>query len=92
MNDGATSCSSSPAQMMCMFGYFMSEYAIMVKASLKSDVFSFGVVVLELISGWQPVLCLRASTGSGVDESLVMRATSRLRDNELVVAELSDRR
>ncbi|CAM0948024.1 unnamed protein product [Alopecurus aequalis] len=93
MNDGVTSCSSSPARMLGTFGYFAPEYAIVGKASLKSDVFSFGVVVLELITGRQPVLHRRASAGGaggGVDESLVMWATSRLRDSRLVVAELPD--
>uniref|UniRef100_A0ACD5TB59 Uncharacterized protein n=2 Tax=Avena sativa TaxID=4498 RepID=A0ACD5TB59_AVESA len=90
MNDGVTSCSSSPARMLGTFGYFAPEYAIVGKASLKSDVFSFGVVVLELITGRQPVH-RRASGGGGAsDESLVMWATSRLRDSRLVVAELPD--
>uniref|UniRef100_R7W3C1 non-specific serine/threonine protein kinase n=1 Tax=Aegilops tauschii TaxID=37682 RepID=R7W3C1_AEGTA len=91
MNDGVTSCSSSPARMLGTFGYFAPEYAIVGKASLKSDVFSFGVVVLELITGRQPVH-KRGGAGAtgGADESLVMWATSRLRDSRLVVAELPD--
>ncbi|KAM3297042.1 hypothetical protein ACQJBY_039087 [Aegilops geniculata] len=90
MNDGVTSCSSSPARMLGTFGYFAPEYAIVGKASLKSDVFSFGVVVLELITGRQPVHKRGGAGAGGADESLVMWATSRLRDSRLVVAELPD--
>jgi hypothetical protein len=53
-------------------------------------VFSFGVVVLELITGRQPVHRRGSGAGAGADESLVMWATSRLRDSRLVVAELPD--
>lgn len=67
-NDGIASCSSSPARMQGTFGYFAPEYAIVGKASLKSDVFSFGVVLLELISGRQPI---QSSLDKG-DESLVI--------------------
>ncbi|AQK67736.1 receptor-like serine/threonine-protein kinase NCRK isoform X2 [Zea mays] len=87
MNDGVTSCSSSPARMLGTFGYFAPEYAIVGKASLKSDVFSFGVVVLELITGRQPI---HKSSSTRADESLVLWATSRLRDSGLVVTELPD--
>lgn len=66
--DGPPSCSSSPAKMQGTFGYFAPEYAIVGKASLKSDVFSFGVVLLELISGRQPIYKL----ASKAEESLVI--------------------
>ncbi|XP_062224348.1 receptor-like serine/threonine-protein kinase NCRK [Phragmites australis] len=87
MNDGVTSCSSSPARMLGTFGYFAPEYAIVGKASLKSDVFSFGVVILELITGRPPI---HKSLSTRADESLVIWATSRLRDSRLVVTELPD--
>ncbi|GAU20890.1 hypothetical protein TSUD_120820 [Trifolium subterraneum] len=34
-------------------GYMPPEYAVHGSFSIKSDVFSFGVVVLEIISGWK---------------------------------------
>lgn len=55
MADDLPSCSNSPARMLGTFGYFAPECAIIGRASLKSDVFSFGVVLLELISGRQPI-------------------------------------
>lgn len=65
--DEPPSCSNSPARMQGTFGYFAPEYAIFGRASPKSDVFSFGVVLLELITGRQPI---HKSTGK--QESLVI--------------------
>ncbi|XP_014756526.1 receptor-like serine/threonine-protein kinase NCRK isoform X2 [Brachypodium distachyon] len=98
MSDGVTSCPSSPppsarttAMLVGTFGYLAPEYAIVGKASLKSDVFSFGVVVLELITGRQPVVHRSSSAnGGGSDESLVLWATPRLGDSRKVVTELPD--
>ncbi|KAK4763508.1 hypothetical protein SAY87_012946 [Trapa incisa] len=86
--DGLASCSSSPATMQGTFGYFAPEYAIIGRASLKSDVFSFGVVLLELITGRQPI---QKSTIKG-EESLVIWATPRLKDSRRVISELPDPR
>ncbi|KAI4383794.1 hypothetical protein MLD38_009593 [Melastoma candidum] len=86
--DGHPSCSNSPARMQGTFGYFAPEYAIVGRASLKSDVFSFGVVLLELITGRQPIL-ISASKG---EESLVIWATPRLQDSRRVISELPDPR
>ncbi|KAL1542718.1 receptor-like serine/threonine-protein kinase NCRK isoform X1 [Salvia divinorum] len=87
-NDGILSCSSSPARMEGTFGYFAPEYANAGRASLKSDVFSFGVVLLEIITGRQPIH--KASNKEA--ESLVIWATARLHDSKRVIHELPDPR
>ncbi|KAL5169903.1 Receptor-like serine/threonine-protein kinase NCRK [Glycine soja] len=84
-SDDLPSCSNSPARMQGTFGYFAPEYAIVGRASLESDVFSFGVVLLELISGRHPI---HKSTGK--EESLVIWATPRLQDSRRVIRELVD--
>ncbi|KZV39759.1 receptor-like serine/threonine-protein kinase NCRK [Dorcoceras hygrometricum] len=86
--DGIISCSSSPARMHGTFGYFAPEYAIVGRASLKSDVFSFGVVLLELITGRKPI---HKSSHKG-EESLVIWATPHLHDHKRVISELPDPR
>ncbi|KAK4849766.1 hypothetical protein QYF36_000618 [Acer negundo] len=86
--DGLPSCSNSPARMQGTFGYFAPEYAIVGRASLMSDVFSFGVVLLELITGRQPI---HKSISKG-EESLVLWATPRLQDSRRVISELPDPR
>ncbi|KAM0000903.1 putative protein kinase RLK-Pelle-RLCK-XVI family [Helianthus debilis subsp. tardiflorus] len=88
-SDGLPSCSSSPARMQGTFGYFAPEYAIVGRASLMSDVFSFGVVLLELISGRHPIY---KSADKGGEESLVIWATPLLHDSKRVSKELPDPR
>ncbi|CAL9764292.1 unnamed protein product [Musa acuminata subsp. burmannicoides] len=81
--------SASASQLICndvagTFGYLAPEYFMYGKVNEKIDVYAFGVVLLELISGRKPV-----TTGcSKGPESLVMWATRILQAGE--VKELVD--
>ncbi|KAG0489340.1 hypothetical protein HPP92_007882 [Vanilla planifolia] len=62
-------------------GYVAPEYALTGHLTTKSDVYSYGVVLLELLTGRVPV-DMKRPTGEGV---LVSWALPRLTDREKVV-------
>ncbi|CAN6349138.1 unnamed protein product [Urochloa humidicola] len=62
------------------FGYLAPEYFMHGKVSDKLDVYAFGVVLLELISGRKPV----SSGGPKGQESLVMWANSIIQGGKLM--------
>ncbi|CAM0874722.1 unnamed protein product [Alopecurus aequalis] len=66
------------------FGYLAPEYFMHGKVNDKIDVFAFGVVLLELVSGRKP-LCTDCPKGQ---ESLVMWANSVIQGGKL--AQLAD--
>ncbi|KAL0421775.1 UNVERIFIED_CONTAM: LRR receptor-like serine/threonine-protein kinase [Sesamum latifolium] len=53
-DENAGSFSAYP-QFAGSYGYFAPEYASMLKITEKSDVYSYGVVLLEIITGKQPI-------------------------------------
>ncbi|PUZ63172.1 hypothetical protein GQ55_3G046600 [Panicum hallii var. hallii] len=62
------------------FGYLAPEYFMHGKVSDKLDVYAFGVVLLELISGRKPV----SAGGPKGKESLVMWASSVIQEGKLM--------
>ncbi|KAM7481429.1 hypothetical protein LguiB_006012 [Lonicera macranthoides] len=61
------------------FGYFDPEYFQSSQFTEKSDVFSFGVVLLELLTGQKPI----SSTRSEEMRSLITYFMAALRENRL---------
>lgn len=60
------------------FGYLAPEYFMYGKLSDKVDVYAFGVVLLELLSGREPI-----SSAPKVQESLVMWAKPKTENGDL---------
>ncbi|KAJ3672093.1 hypothetical protein LUZ60_006814 [Juncus effusus] len=64
-------------RVMGTFGYVAPEYAMTGHVLVKSDVYSYGVVLLELLSGRKPVYISQSSSSDG-PENLVVWARSLL--------------
>ncbi|WVZ88704.1 hypothetical protein U9M48_035191 [Paspalum notatum var. saurae] len=66
------------------FGYLAPEYFMHGKVSDKIDVYAFGVVLLELISGRKPVSAGGGGPKGQKSESLVMWANSVIQGGKLM--------
>ncbi|XP_022965668.1 LRR receptor-like serine/threonine-protein kinase [Cucurbita maxima] len=55
VEDGPSGSSSTNPQFAGSYGYFAPEYGCMLRITDKSDVYSYGVVLLEIITGKKPV-------------------------------------
>ncbi|KAH7331193.1 hypothetical protein KP509_20G019400 [Ceratopteris richardii] len=62
------------------FGYNAPEYAMEAKSNYKSDIYSFGVVLLELLTGRKPI----DHTLSQGQQSLVTWATARIIEGKVI--------
>ncbi|KAL6587780.1 hypothetical protein OROMI_000758 [Orobanche minor] len=78
-DSGTSECMSAIAG---SYGYIAPEYAYTLKVDEKSDIYSFGVVLLELVTGRKPV----GEFGDGVDiVQWVRKITNGIKEEVLKV-------
>ncbi|KAG0578088.1 hypothetical protein KC19_5G203800 [Ceratodon purpureus] len=73
--------SESMSSIAGSYGYIAPEYAYTLKVNEKSDIYSFGVVLMELLTGKRPIL--QAEFGDGVDIVQWVRRKIRTKDGVL---------
>jgi serine/threonine protein kinase len=74
--------SESMSSIAGSYGYIAPEYAYTLKVNEKSDIYSFGVVLLELLTGKRPI---EAEYGDGIDIVQWVRRKIQTKDGVLEV-------
>ncbi|CAM6041740.1 unnamed protein product [Sphagnum compactum] len=77
-----TGKSESMSSIAGSYGYIAPEYAYTLKVNEKSDIYSFGVVLMELLTGNRPI---EPSFGDGVDIVQWVRQKIQTKDGVLEI-------
>lgn len=75
-----TGISESMSSIAGSYGYIAPEYAYTLKVNEKSDIYSFGVVLMELLTGKRPI---ESEFGDGVDIVQWVRRKIQTKDGVL---------